>query len=172
MRYRNDRRGNTILEFTLVGLPLLFLIISIACMCFGMYTLHTVQQSVEQAARYVVTHGSTCSAGTNSCGLTVSQIASAVSSSAPGLVRNSLNVTLVPNSGTGNQITCNPVSSCYGNSAAWPPSLNGDDSPGNDIKILADFNYTSPIIMFWPGAGTSKIGSLTFHAMSRQRLMF
>ena len=69
-------RGNHTLEFTLVGLPLTFLLFSIANMCFSMLTMHTLQEAVEQGGRYVVTRGSTCSAGTNSCTVTVQQIAS------------------------------------------------------------------------------------------------
>ena len=172
MQQRNGRKGNATLEFTLVGLPLIFVLISVASMCFGMYTLHTIQEAVEQGARYVATHGSGCSSGSNSCALTVGTIADAVASGAPGVIKGSLNVTLIPNSGTANQTTCYPVSSCHGNSTVWPPSTNGDNAPGNDIRILADFTYTSPIAMFWPGAGSTRIGTLTFHAISRQRLMF
>jgi Flp pilus assembly protein TadG len=172
MRRRNKRNGQATIEFTLVGLPLIFILVSIASVCFGMYSLHTIQESVEQGARYVITHGSTCSTGTNSCGLTVGIIADTIASAAPGVVRSSLNVRLIPNSGTGNQTTCNPVDTCHGNSTRWPPSSNGDDTPGKDVKIVADFTYTSPIAMFWPGVGYSRFGTLTLHAMSRQRLMF
>lgn len=172
MRRRNSRKGNATLEFTLVGLPLIFVMISIASMCFAMFSLHTIQEAVEQGARYVVTHGSTCSSGTNSCVLTVGKIADAVASAAPGVINSSLNVTLIPNSGTGHQTSCAPVTTCHGNSTPWPPSSNGDNSPGNDIRISADFTYTSLIAMFWPGAGSTQFGTITFHAISRQRLMF
>jgi Flp pilus assembly protein TadG len=172
MQPRNNRRGNATLEFTLVGLPLIFVLVSVASMAFGMYTMHTMQEAVEQGARYVITHGSTCSFGNNSCAITVGKIADRIASAAPGVINSSLNVTLIPNSGTANQTTCYPVTACHGNSTAWPPSSNSDNSPDNDIRISADFTYTSPIAMFWPGAGFSQIGAITFHALSRQRLMF
>jgi Flp pilus assembly protein TadG len=173
MRINRHRRGNTTLEFCLVGVPLIFIMISVGSICFGMFTLHTLQEAVEQGARYVITHGSTCSVGSNSCGVTIGTIADQVTSSAPGLITSSLKLTLIPNSGTSNQTVCNPVSNCHGNSTAWPPSSNSDNSVGNDITIIADFSYTSPIIMLWPGGGSSvQSSALTFHASSRQRLMF
>ena len=172
MRLQNNKRGNATLEFTLVGLPLIFVLLSVASMCFEMYTLHTMQEAVEQGARYVVTHGSTCSLGSNSCGLTVGSVADQIAYAAPGIINSSLTVTLIPNSGTANQTICNPVSRCHGNSSPWPPSSNGDNNPGNDIKIAADFSYTSPIAMVWTGSGSTQFGSVTFHAISRQRLMF
>jgi len=141
-------------------------------MCFAMFTLHTIQESVEQSARFVITHGSTCSSGSNSCAVTVGTIADTIASAAPGIIRSSLSITLIPNSGTGNQTTCNPVYTCHGNSTPWPPSSNDDNDPGKDIRIVADFNYSSPVAMFWPGVGSSQLGILTFHAISRQRLMF
>jgi Flp pilus assembly protein TadG len=172
MRQRENRKGNATLEFTLVGLPLIFVLLSVASMCFGMFTLHTMQEAVEQGARYTITHGSTCSLGANSCSTTVGTIADAIASAAPGVINNSLNVTLIPNSGTGHQTSCNPVSICHGNSTTWPPATNSDNNVGNDIVITADFTYTSPIAMFWPGTGATRFGTVAFHAISRQRLMF
>jgi Flp pilus assembly protein TadG len=172
MRQPGDRQGNATLEFVLVGLPLIFVLMSVASICFGMYTFHTMEEAVEQAARYVITHGSTCSTNGNSCAITVGTIAKTIASAAPGVINGSLDVTLIPNSGAGSETTCNPVTSCFSNSTAWPPSANSNNVPGNDIVITADFSYPSPIAMFWPGAGSSHFGTMYFHAASRQRLMF
>jgi hypothetical protein len=127
---------------------------------------------VEQGARLVITHGSTCSSGTNTCTITVGSIADAVASAAPGIINGSLNLTLIPNSGTAHQTTCSPVTSCHGNSTVWPPASNGDNTPGDDITLSASFSYTSPIAMFWPGNKSTHFSTVTFHSTSRQRLMF
>ena len=79
--------GNQTVEFTLIGLPLTFLLFSIANMCFAMLTLHTLQEAVEQAARFVSTRGSTCSSGTNTCTATFQQIVTVVANNAPGINR-------------------------------------------------------------------------------------
>jgi Flp pilus assembly protein TadG len=42
MRLARSTTGNATLEFTLVGLPLIFVLLSVASMCFGMFTLHTM----------------------------------------------------------------------------------------------------------------------------------
>lgn len=158
------RRGASLVEFSLVGIPMIFLLISIANMAMGMMTLHTIQEAVEQGARYVVTHGSTCTSGANLCGVTVGAICDVTIAAAPGVYRNNLTVNLITDGGV--------ATLCDANNAAksWPPIT--DNTPGKDIIITADFAFTSPIAMFWPGAGDTHFSATTFHAYSRQRLMF
>jgi len=177
MRKRNSERGSQMLEFTLIGIPLTFLLFSIANMCLAMLTLHTLQESVEQGARYVVTRGSTCSSGTNSCAATFQQIVRVIANNAPGISPGKLSVTLTSASGTA--ISCSPASNCLAGTCTpdcatvWPTSTNSDSSPGKDIIITADVALNAPMFMFWTGAGSgSNITSTHFYAYSRQRLMF
>lgn len=181
MRDRRGERGNQILEFTLVGVPLVCILFSIANMSFAMLTMHTMQEAVEQGARYVVTHGSTCKSP-NTCTVTVENIADVVAASAAGISSKNVNVSLIPASDTGNTITCNPLNTCMtscssscssSRTTTWPTSTSGDNSPGQDIIISADCTVNAPMAMFWPGSGksTSMTGG-SFHAYSRQRLMF
>jgi hypothetical protein len=166
----------------MIGIPLIFMLFSIANMCFGMLTLHTLQEAVEQGARYVATRGSTCSSGTNTCSATVQQIANIVATNAAGIAGQNLNITLIPASGSANQISCSPVTNCLSSCSAgcsgnrtsvWPSSSNSDNSPGKDFIITADCTITAPIFMFWTGTSSEKQSSAsTFHAYSRQRLMF
>ena len=182
MSGRNRERGSQTLEFTLIGVPIIFLLFSVANMSFAMLNLHTLQEAVEQGARFVSTRGSTCSSGSNNCTATVQQIASVVASSAPGVSAGSMTLTLTPASGTANQISCSPVSNCLSTCASgcnasrttvWPPAANSDNSPGKDIIISADCSVAAPMFMFWAGSGNSvQIKNPTFHAYSRQRLMF
>jgi Flp pilus assembly protein TadG len=180
-RDRSKERGNQTLEFTLIGLPLVFMLFSIANMCFAMLTLHTMQEAVEQGARYVVTRGSTCSSGTNTCTATVQQIAGTIANSAAGISPSNLNVSLIPAT-AGNTVTCNPLSSCLASCPSgcnasrtnvFPGSASSDNSPGKEIVVSADCSVASPIFMYWPGSGTGeKMNSTSFHAYSRQRVMF
>ena len=181
MRGRRRERGNQTLEFTLVGIPLIFLLFSIANMCFSMLTLHTLQEAVEQGARYVATRGSSCSSGTNTCTATVQQIAGVVATQAAGISPTNLAVTLTPAADTGNAITCNPLNTCLSScstgcnssrSTAWPTATNSDNSPGKDIIVAADWTLTVPMFMFWPGSAPQQAKATSFHAYSRQRLMF
>lgn len=182
MHRRRGQRGNQTLEFTLVGVPLLFILFSVANMSFSMLTLHTLQQAAEQTARYISTRGSGCSSGSNTCSVTVEQIAAVVVTAAPGITAGSMNVTLTPAADTANAISCSPVTTCLsgcssGCSASrtvtWPTSTNTDNSPGKDIIVSITCTVSAPMIMFWPGNSTTKdITSSTFQAYSRQRLMF
>jgi hypothetical protein len=169
--------GNQMIEFTLIGLPLTFLLFSISNMCFAMLTLHTLQEAVEQAARYVSTRGSTCSSGSNTCTATIQQIVTVVANNSPGISRTKLNVTLT--SAFGTQISCTPVSTCLAGtcspacSTVWPTSANGDNAPGKDFIVSANSSVLGPMFMFWDGASNStRINSSAFAANSRQRLMF
>jgi Flp pilus assembly protein TadG len=179
MRRRNPESGNHTIEFTLVGLPLTFLLFSIANMSFSMLTLHTLQEAVEQGTRYVSTRGSTCSAGTNGCSVTVQQIASVVSQQAAGIPAGQMSLYLIPNSGVGNKISCNPVKiclascsdGCSGNrTTVWPPATNNDNTPGNNIALQADATVTGPMFMFWQGS--TRIMGARFGAYSQQKLTF
>jgi Flp pilus assembly protein TadG len=175
-------RGNQTVEFTLVGLPLTIILFSIANMSFSMLTMHTIQEAVEQGARYAATRGSTCSSGTNTCSATVEQIATVIASAAAGVSSSILNVTFTPAADTANAISCAPLSHCMagcggncvsGYSSTWPTSANNDNSPGKDIIISATCTVSAPMLMFWPSSGVTKnIASTTFQASSRQRLMF
>jgi Flp pilus assembly protein TadG len=178
MRHRNGERGSQTLEFTMVGIPLIFILFSIANMCFSMLTLHTLQEAVEQGARYTVTRGSSCQSP-NSCAVKVQDIAGVIAGAAPGISKSSLQVTLTTASGAATP--CNPVSACLAScstgcsasrTSTWPPAASGDSAPGKDIVITADCALTAPMFMFWPGAGSTKISSTHFYANSRQQLMF
>jgi len=184
MRDRRREGGNQTLEFTLVGIPLLFILFGVANMSFAMLTLHTLQEACEQGARYAATRGSTCSSGTNTCGVTVGQIAGVISKAAAGISPASLIVTLTvcaagssyatcsPVNSPVNQVSCNPLTSCSGSSTAWPSSSN-NTAGSYDVIVSADCTVASPIFMYWPSGGPAvKTQSSTFHAYSRQELVF
>jgi Flp pilus assembly protein TadG len=179
MRRLNRERGSQTLEFTIIGIPLTFLLFSIANMCFSMLTLHTMQEAVEQGARYASTRGSTCSSTGNSCTVKIQQIADVIASAAAGINPAGIKVTFTPPTG-GTTVTCSNLStcttvcspSCDGHrTLVWPDGVN--NGPPNDIQISADCTLNAPMFMFWTGAsGSTKINNTTFHAYSTQRLMF
>ncbi len=183
MRNRRREGGNQILEFTLVGIPLTFILFSIANMSFAMLTMHTMQEAVEQGARYAATKGSTCSSGSNSCTATVQQIVGVVATAAAGISYSNLSVTLTPAADTAHAISCNPVSTCLAScttscsssrTTVWPTSTNSDNAPGKDIIVSADVTMSAPMVLYWPSSSSKPeaILSSTFHAISRQRMLF
>ena len=165
MQRSKPQRGNAIIEFTLVAIPLLFVQISIVEICRAMWDYHSLAQAVKVACRSAATRGAGCAGA--GCAVTVSQIAGTISAYAVGMPASSLNVTLTSNAGS---ITCNPLSSCTSNGTVWPPA--GGNTPGSDILITASYNFTSALTMFAPGTGSMQFSGVTFNAKSRQMLLF
>ncbi len=154
-------------EFTLVAIPLMFVIISIFEMSRGMWNYHTLNQAVKVGARYASLHGAECTQDGNTCGGTVKLVAQQIANAALGLPPQVFNVTLISNSAS---VTCAPLSSCLSNSSAWPPAADNQD--GLDIKIAATYPFRSALAMFWPGSRPMVFSSGTFGAYSRQTIQF
>ncbi len=165
MRQRRGRKGNAIIEFTLVAIPLIFVQISIVEICRGMWDYHSLAQAVKAATRAAATRGADC-AGT-ACAMTVGQIANTISGFAVGMPASALNVTLTSDAGN---VTCNPLSSCTSSSTVWPPA--GGNAVGSDIIISGSYNFTSMLMMFVPGTNGMQFSGVTFTAKSRQVILY
>jgi Flp pilus assembly protein TadG len=150
---RKRSRGAAMIEFVLVGIPLLFLVISIEEMARGMWQYHTLQFAVKMANAYASVHGATCGTSPNSCTVNVSNVVTVFTNYAIGIPMSEVQVTLTSEN---NSYTCNPVNTCSTTTAwskQWPPSLNSDNTVGNWIKFRADYTFSSALSMFWPGGG-------------------
>jgi Flp pilus assembly protein TadG len=166
MSTRNRLRGSTLIEFTLVGIPMIFILLSIAEMARGLWVYHSLAVAVNSAARLASLHGAGC--GTpNSCTITIGTIATNFQQAAPGLIPGAINVSLISPAGT---TTCNPLSTCGGNSTQWPPS--GGNSVGANVEVSATYVYQSGLSIFVPGSGGLLFGQVRFTANSRQQVQF
>ena len=165
MRRHKHRKGNAIIEFTLVAIPLMFVQISIVEICRGMWDYHSLAQAVKVACRGAAARGAGCAGA--GCAMTVGQIAATISAYAVGIPSSALNVTLTSNAGS---VVCNPLSSCTGNGTVWPPA--GGNTAGSDIVVSASYNFTSMLMMFVPGTNGMQFSGVTFAAKSRQILLF
>lgn len=163
-----DQSGNAIIEMTLVGIPLIFILISIFELARGMWVYDTLSYAVRETTRYAIVHGQNCSISPNSCAITVGNITSRLRDAGVGLPTGQLNVTL--QSLTDN-ITCNPVSTCLTSSTVFPSS--GANGIGNPITISATYPFQSAISMFWPGAGAPvSFASVNLTASSTDYVQF
>jgi hypothetical protein len=143
------------MEFVLVGIPLIFVCISIEEMARGMWQYHTIQYAAKLANAYASVHGATCATSPNSCTVNVSNVVNVFSSNAIGVPMSQVAVTLTSQN---NSASCTQVSTCTSSSSwntQWPPSANGDNAVGNWIKFRADYTFNTALSMFWPGAGKS-----------------
>jgi hypothetical protein len=168
LRNRKNQRGNSLVEFTLVGIPLIFVLISIFEIARGMWIYHTLEYAVTEGTRYASVHGENCTVLPNTCTATIAQIAAVIQYAGVGLIPNQLSLTFTP--GAGSATTC-PLQTCLNIGLRWPP-VNAN-LPGMDITISASYPFSSAIAMFWPGSGPA-IAFPTFNlpATSKERIQF
>jgi len=164
------KKGSVTLEFTLVGIPLIFALISTVEMARGMWLFETQIYAINAGARYVAVHGQGCSSNGSSCSTTIGNIASAIANAGVGLAPADWNVTLYSASGSNNQ-TCYPLSSCLSSSTVWPPSP--DNQEGLGVAIAGTYPFNSALSMFFPGSKpTLFAGTYKLPAYSQQRILF
>ncbi len=154
------------LEFTLIGVPLICTLFSLFWMALGMWQYHTIAEAVNATARTASVHGKGCFGKT--CATTVGSVATQIASSALGIPASQLNVTLHSND-TGD-ISCNPISTCYSSSTAFP-STNGNTT-ATMVTISATYQF-SPAISFWtPWGGGVTFNPIVLGANSSQPIVF
>lgn len=163
---KSRRRGSSTLEFTLVGIPLIFVLVSTFEMARGMWNYHTIAYAVKEGTRYASVHGNNCAAP-NTCQITIAQITQKILDNGIGLPPNQLRLTFTSQSGT----ISNYASTLLLNNTVWPSSPG--NAVGSAIQIDATYPFTSAISMFWPGAGSGvNFGTVTFPASSRETVQF
>ncbi|MGD0362671.1 MAG: TadE/TadG family type IV pilus assembly protein [Bryobacteraceae bacterium] len=156
-----NARGNALLEFTLTAIPLIFAMVSVVQMSFGMWNYHTLNEAVKITTRTAAVRGVDCAA--LACAMTVGQVMQMLTTKGIGLLPGSLNATLTDANGT---IACNPVSTCASVATTWPRT--GGNAAGQVVSISATYPFNSAISMFVPGRGGVSFQSLTFSAVSQQ----
>jgi hypothetical protein len=158
-------------EFTMVGIPLIFVLISTFELARGMWLYHTVAYAVKTGTRYAVVHGQNCGIGSNSCNVSISQIASVIQSAGFGLPADTFTLTFTP--ATTGSTTCT-LNDCISKQTAgiWPPAA--DNAVGKKVKISGKFPFQSVIIMFWPGAANplAPAGTIYLSADSRESIQY
>jgi len=163
--------GNSMVEFTMVGIPLIFVLISTFELARGMWLYHTVAYAVKTGTRYAVVHGQNCGVGSNSCNVSISQIATVIQSAGFGLPTDTFTLTFTP--ATGGATSCT-LKDCISKQTAgiWPPA--SDNAVGKKLKISGSFPFQSVLIMFWPGAAKplAPAGTIYLTADSRESIQY
>jgi Flp pilus assembly protein TadG len=162
------QRGSTMLEFVLVGIPMIFIFISIFEIARGMWTYHTLAYAVREGARYAAMHGSGC-ASPNTCQVTIGQITGVIKSAGVGLDANSVIATFTPASGSASSDT---IKNQLSNSTVWPPS--GANAAGQYVTVSLKYPFRTFLAIFWAGDGAPLNDSGLFYlpATSTERIQF
>ena len=178
IRRRDGRRGNALIEFTLVGLPLLFILISIFECARGMWLYTTLQHATKDTVRFAIVHGANCGVNGNSCQTSVSQVVTQFNRQAPMFDASRVQMEL--RSGCRSQrkfdqdscrsVLTGTLQSMLANGTVWPDEAD----PGVDsIEIYARVPFDSVISLFWPTSGTvGRFGQFNLQAISRETVQF
>ena len=148
---RKGTRGASILEFSLIGIGMIFVVLSFFEIARGMWIYQTIAYAVREGARYASVHGKDCAPpyASPGCQVTVSQIATVIKTAGPGLDGNNTTVTLTPASGTATSDTLANLIANY-TSTDWPPS--NSYSPGQAVKVTATYPFRTFLAVFWAGS--------------------
>jgi Flp pilus assembly protein TadG len=167
-RKQTSRAGNALVEFTLVGIPLMFVLISTFEMARGMWLYHTLVNAVKSGTRYASVHGQLCATSPNNCTVRIKDVAAQIQNAGVGLDPAQLNLTFTTQGAA--PVAC-LLSDCLNNNTICPDSTA--NLIGNYIQIDGRYPFTSAIAMFWPGAGgTAPPGTINLPAASRERIRF
>jgi len=179
-RNRRKRLGQTLVEFTFVGIPMIFVLISIFEVSRGMWIYHTLAYSVNVGVRYASVHGVNCVNGPNnpnSCAVNIGPatapgvgalptIAYVIRQAAVGLDPAKTQLTF---NASGTTTSCF-ISACTAGAGAWPPDPN--NAVGKPIRIDITTPFNSAIAMLWPGAKVVRFASGTLGASSQDYVQF
>lgn len=173
---RANQSGNSLLEFTFVGIPLIFTLISTFEISRGMWLYETLAHAVRGGVRYAIVHGLNCRVTPNGCQVHVSDVATVISNAGVGLLPDQMRITLMQNGNykynSGSSVT---LTTCLSDTTTAFPNPNGedDDAPGLNVTIAATYPFQSAIVMFWPGGrSVGPFGTFNFGATSTERIEF
>jgi len=179
MTGRRARRGNAVIEFTLVGIPIIFVLISIFELARGIWIYHTLAHAIKEGTRYAVVHGNNCVAAPNTCAATIQMIAARIRDAGVGLEPGQLRLTFISSTRT---IAENTLTAYLANTQCWPihatcacgpAACDAGGSAGMDLTITGTYPFQSAIVMFWPGAGGGiNFGTYVLPAASTDRIQF
>jgi len=168
------------IEFTLVGIPIIFVMISVFEISRAMWMYVTVAHAVKEGVRYAVVHGNNCTIAPNSCRVQLRDIANRMATVGVGLLpENFENIEFVSMTRTE---TCATLEQCISGTAgntywptAAPAALNADvgSARGADLEIRGRYRFTSLMLLFWPGAApVDAMGSISLGANAKESVQY
>ena len=173
---RNRRRGgSSLIEFTLVGIPVIFVLLSTFEISRAMWIYHTLAYSARLGTRYAIVHGINCSLNGNTYCVTIPNVAAVIHNAAVGLDPAQMTVTLTPSQGSATTDTLyNLLNGSSYTTKNWPPnSPVGTNAIGQPVQMSLVYPFNSGICMFWPGAkATGPTGLIHLSASSTDLIQF
>ena len=167
------QRGNATIEMTLVGIPMVFILISTFEMSRGMWIYHTLSFAARETSRYISIHGPNCQTDPNTCGLQQIDLYTFINNAATGLVPADLNIDFTsPGQSFSCKLSALNTGSCGSIGGAFIPPA-GSSGVGTPIALTLKYPFRSAISMFWPGAGPGFVfGAVTLPATSQDVIQY
>ena len=163
------RRGAVTIEMTLIGIPVIFSVISIFEMSRGVWMYHTMAAAMREGVRYATVHGINCATAPNACTITAQQVATRMFQYGAGLNPSKTHLTFISGGITNiNNVTLKDCLAGGPCTATWPVS-NGT---GAIIEIQGIAEFNSAIAMFWPGSHPVSFAKTWFPARSADIIQF
>ena len=173
-------RGQSLLEFTFVGIPLIFVLISTFEISRGMWIYQTLAHAAKAGVRYAIVHGKNCALNGNGCQVAIGPatntcdtdpginptISEVIHCAGVGLDPATTQVTFTSLLG---QTTCT-LETSSGCAGTWPPVGGNDINDPITIKVTTPFK--SAIAMFWPGAKSVSFASGILGAQSSDHVQY
>jgi hypothetical protein len=168
---RNTERGSSLVEFTLVGIGLIFVLISTFEMARGMWVYHTLSHISKEATRFLIVHGKECQDRAPCLAeATLGTFASRVQYHGVGLLPSELQIQVYRN---GSQVVGSgggfvTLASLLNSATVW----DTDSPPGLSIQVNVRYPFRSGLAMFWPGGTPVNFSLVTFGATSWDNIQF
>jgi TadE-like protein len=168
--------GQSLIEFTFVGIPVMFTLICIFEISRGMWIYGTLNHAVKEGVRYAIVHGQNCGINGNSCLVnlgpaankcnnTNSTIAEVIQCAGIGLDPANTQVRFTSALGPTPWYPLNTVPATQ-----WPPP-NGNLA-GEAITIDLQTPFNTALAMFWPGSSPVRFGSGILPASSSDLIQY
>jgi len=173
---KRGERGQSLIEFTFVGIPMIFVLISIFEISRGMWIYTTLDHAAKEGIRYAIVHGINCGKNGNSCQVnlgpaankcnnTNATIAEVIQCAGLGLDPTLTKVKFISSQGTLGPYPLNAIPA-----TPWPPA-NGNQ-PGQPVEIDITTPFNSAIAMLWPGGKPVSFAAVNFGASSSDQIQY
>ena len=173
---KREQRGQSLIEFTFVGIPLIFVMICVFEISRGMWIYNSLNHAVKEGVRYAIVHGENCGKSGNTCQVnlgpsvnkcdyTNATVAEVIRCAGVGLDPARTTVSFTSTQGTLGPYALNAVPA-----GIWPPASGNQIGQPITIEMRTPFN--SALAMLWPGAKRVTFVSGILPASSSDQIQF
>ncbi len=170
MRRNPAQRGNAMIEMTLVGIPLMFMLLCIFEISRAMWVYNTMAHAVKEGVRFAVVHGQTCVSNppsiTNSCAKTVADVANRIKYMGIGIDGSITTVRFTSDAGAFDCL----LNDCVNDVSLWPPA--GGNGVGHWVGIKISAPFPTALAMLWPGVRQVSFAPFHVGASAGERIRF